>query len=254
MILGLDIGNTTIEIGFIKDLENIKSYKLASDKNKTVDDWLITLFSVFSYSNIDKKEIAISYISSTVPILEDKLAIALKKFLNLEPLVLGQNKKIPIRNRYKKPEEVGIDRLLNAYSGLKLYGKPLIIVDLGTAITFDIVNKFGEYEGGAIFPGIQASIEALFSKTAKLPKVNLKKAENIIGKTTIESIKSGLFYGYISLIEGMIQKISKESRENYTVILTGGNGELFKDKLDVIYDRFLALKGMYLLYLEEKKL
>lgn len=248
MILAIDIGNTTTEIGFVKNLKDIKSYKLNSDKSKTVDNWLLDIFSIFNLLSIKKEEIDSCLISSTVPILEDKLAEAIKKFLNKEPIVLGQNTTIPIKNRYKKPEEVGIDRLLNAYSGLKLYGKPLIIVDLGTAITFDVVNNNGEYEGGAIFPGIQASIEALFSKTAKLPKVNIKEAKNVVGKTTIDSIKSGLFYGYISLIEGMIDKISRETEENYQVILTGGNGNLFENNLNVIYDKYLALKGMYLIH------
>ncbi len=247
MILAIDIGNTTTEIGFVKDLENIKSYKLASDKSKTIDNWLIDIFSIFNLLSVDKAQIEHCLISSTVPILEDKLAKAVEKFLGKIPLILGRDKGIPIKNNYKKPEEVGIDRLLNAYSGLKIYKPPLIIVDLGTAITFDIVNEKGEYEGGAIFPGIQASIEALFSKTAKLPKVNLNEAKNIVGKTTIDSIKSGLFYGYISLIEGMINKISKETGEEYSVILTGGNGDLFKNKLNVVYDKYLALKGMYLI-------
>ena len=247
MLLAIDIGNTTTEIGFIKNINSIVSYKLSSDIKKTVDNWIIDLEATFNLESIRKSDIKSCFISSTVPILEDKLSEAVEKLIRIKPVVLGYNKSIPIKNNYDKPEEVGIDRLLNAYSGLKIYGKPLIIVDLGTAITFDIVNGHGEYEGGAIFPGIQASIEALFSKTAKLPKVNLKETNSIIGKTTVESIKSGLYYGYISLIDGMVKRITQETQEKYKVILTGGNGDLFKNKLDLIYDKHLALKGMYLI-------
>jgi len=247
MLLAIDIGNTTTEIGLVRNIDSITSYKLSSERNKTVDDWMLDLFNIFQLLNV-KDNITASIISSTVPILEDKIALAVKKILNIKPFILGSDIQVPIKNNYEKPEEVGIDRLLNGYAGLQLYKPPLIIVDLGTAITFDVVNKNGEYEGGAIFPGIQASVEALFSKTAKLPKVNLKEINKVVGKTTDESIKSGLFYGYISLIEGMIKKISYETGENYTIILTGGNGDLFKSKLNLIYDKYLALKGMYYIY------
>jgi type III pantothenate kinase len=248
-ILGIDIGNTTLEIGIIKDLNNIQSFKLSSDKNKTVDNWLIDFFTIFNYLDLEKKDIRDSYISSTVPILEDKIAEAIKKFFNKEPKVLGKNLSIPLKNNYKKPEEVGIDRLLNGFSAYKLFNLPLIVVDLGTAITFDIINKNGEYEGGAIFPGINASIEALFSKTAKLPKVNLANTKHIIGKTTIESIQSGLLFGYVSLIEGMINRINKEVGYNHNIVITGGNGELISKNLSIrhIYEPYLAMKGIYLL-------
>lgn len=254
MLLGIDIGNTTVEIGFIRSLENITSFKVSSQSQKSIDDWLFILFNAFSLNNLDKTDIKKVVIASTVPILEDKIAIAVEKFLNIKPIVLGQDLQIPIKNRYKKPEEVGIDRLLNGYAGIKLYNPPLIVVDLGTAITFDVVNRNGEYEGGAIFPGINASIEALFSRTAKLPKVNLKNVENLIGKTTKESIQSGLFFGYISLIDGMIEKINKEVGYKHNIILTGGNGDIFSPflKNPNVYDRYLALKGMYYINDEEK--
>ncbi len=248
-ILGIDIGNTTTEIGIIGDLENIISFKLSSDKNKTIDNWLIDFYSIFNYLNLKREDIRDSYISSTVPILEDKIAEAIKKFLNKEPKILGKNLSIPIKNNYKKPEEIGIDRLLNGFSAYKLFKAPLIVVDLGTAITFDVINKNEEYEGGAIFPGINASIEALFSKTAKLPKVNLANTKNVIGKTTIESIQSGLLFGYVSLIEGMVNKINKEAGYNHNIVITGGNGELISQNLGIkhTYEPYLAMKGIYLL-------
>jgi type III pantothenate kinase len=248
-ILGVDIGNTTVEVGIIKDLKNIKSFKLTSDRQKTSDNWLIDFITIFNFLEISKEKIRSVYISSTVPIMEDKISEAIRNFLQIDPKILGRNLRIPIKNNYKKPEEVGIDRLLNSYAALKLFNLPIIAVDLGTAITFDVINKNGEYEGGAIFPGMNASIEALFSKTAKLPRVNLAETKNIVGKTTIESIQSGLLFGYVSLIEGMVDKINKSVSYNHTVIITGGNGDLISNNLNIshIYEPYLAMKGIYFL-------
>jgi type III pantothenate kinase len=249
VILGIDIGNTTSEIGIIKDIDNISSFKLSSDRGKTSDDWLIDFITIFNYLQLKKDNIDKVYIASTVPILEDKISEAIEKLLNKRAIVLGKDLKIPIKNNYKKPEEIGIDRLLNGFSALRLYKAPVVIVDLGTAITFDVVNKNGEYEGGAIFPGINASVEALFSKTAKLPKVNLAEVKNVIGKTTVESIQSGLLYGYVSLIEGMFNRINREAGYTHNLVITGGNGDLISKNLSIkhFYDRYLPLKGMYLL-------
>jgi len=253
-ILGIDIGNTTTEIAVIMGLNDITSFKLASDKDKTIDDWLINLIIIFSYLSLNKRDLESVYISSTMPILEDKVASAVEKLTGVSANILGKNLVIPIKNNYRKPEEIGIDRLLNGYSAVKLFKPPLIVVDLGTAITFDTINKNGEYEGGAIFPGINASIEALFSKTAKLPKVNLGEVRNVVGKTTIESIQSGLLFGYVSLIEGMVNKIDREVGYNHFVIITGGNGELISKNLSIdhIYEPLLAMKGIYILDKELK--
>ncbi|WP_457641977.1 type III pantothenate kinase [Persephonella sp.] len=250
MILGIDIGNTTSEFGFIYDGKRINSYKLKSDHYKTSDDWLIDLSAIFYIERIEKEKIKDCVISSVVPPLEDRIFSACEKFFNKKPLRIGKELRVPIKINYKNPEEVGIDRVVNAYAGIKRYGEPLILIDLGTAITFDIVNKNGEYEGGAIFPGIESSIDALFSKTAKLPKVSIENVKNVVGKTTVESIQSGIFFGYVSLIEGMIKRIKAELNTECKVVLTGGSGEIISKGLKEkhVFDKYLSLEGIYDIY------
>ncbi len=247
MIIGIDIGNTTTEIGFIKNYKFIKSYKLSSNIDKTTDDWYLDISTIFF---LEKEEIENCVISSVVPQIEQKLSTALEKKLNKKPLIIGKDILVPIKNNYKNPEEVGIDRLVNAYSALNKVEPPLIVIDLGTAITFDVVNEKGEYEGGLIFPGIESSVKALFSKTSKLPMVKIEEPECIIGRTTIDSIKSGIFNGYCSLIEGVIEKIVSTKKNKFNIILTGGNSKLISKGIKVkhIVDEFLAMEGIYLIY------
>ncbi|RMD46410.1 MAG: type III pantothenate kinase [Aquificota bacterium] len=247
MIIGIDIGNTTTEIGFIKNYKFIKSYKLSSNIDKTTDDWYLDISTIFF---LEKEEIENCVISSVVPQIEQKLSTALEKKLNKKPLIIGKDILVPIKNNYKNPEEVGIDRLVNAYSALNKVEPPLIVIDLGTAITFDVVNEKGEYEGGLIFPGIESSVKSLFLKTSKLPMVKIEELECIIGKTTIDSIKSGIFNGYCSLIEGVIEKIVSTKKNKFNIILTGGNSKLISKGIKVkhIVDEFLAMEGIYLIY------
>ena len=247
MILAVDIGNTNVEFGFVKNRNFIKSYKLSSKIEKTSDDWLL---DINTFLNIENKHIKDVVISSVVPRIERNIFFAISKLLDKKPLIIGKDLKIPIKNNYQKPEEVGIDRLVNAFSALNKTSPPVIVVDLGTAITFDVINEKGEYEGGAIFPGIESSIDCLFSKTAKLPKVEIDKPVSIIGKTTVESIKSGIYFGYCSLIEEMINKFQKEFDKKFNIILTGGNSKLISNCINVkhIVDEFLAMEGIYLIY------
>jgi type III pantothenate kinase len=247
MIIAVDIGNTNIEIGFVKDRKVFKSYKLSSNSEKSRDDWLLDIYNILTLEKIEIKDVVIA---SVVPVIEKKLSEAFKKFFKKDPLIVGKDLKVPIVNRYKNPDEVGIDRLINAYAALNKISPPLIVVDLGTAITFDIVNKDGEYEGGAIFPGIESSVYALFSKTAKLPMVEIDEVKSILGKTTSESIKAGIYFGYCSLIEGMIKKFNKNLKTNFNVVLTGGNSKLISNCIEVKYlvDEYLMMEGIYLIY------
>lgn len=228
MILGIDIGNTTVEFGLI-DRESIVSYKFNTDKSKTSDDWLINIDFIMKKSKNPERII----VSSVVPFIEEKLEKALEKSFNIKPIILGRDFNIPIKVNYENQREVGIDRLLNAYASLEVTNPPIVIIDLGTAITFDIVNEYGEYDGGMIFPGMESSIDALFLKAAKLPKVKLDKPENLVGKNTVGSIQSGIYYGYISLIEGMVKKISAYYNLNFSVILTGGHSKFISSGLEI---------------------
>ncbi len=249
MVIGVDIGNTTTEIGFIENLNDIKSYRFFTDRNKTTDEWRLLITDVVKSEKIFKADIKIILISSVVPSVEERISDAFQSIFNIKPLVLNKDIEIPIKNRYKNPEEVGTDRLLNAYSASKKIKPPLIVVDLGTAVTFDVVNDDGSYEGGLIFPGVSASIECLFYKTSKLPKVDLTIPETVVGRSTLESINNGIFWGYVSLINGVINLIEKEYRKTFKVIITGGSSDLISRGLreGFILSRKLAMEGIYYL-------
>ncbi|SNZ07904.1 type III pantothenate kinase [Persephonella hydrogeniphila] len=252
MIVGIDIGNTTIEIGFLQSKTLIKSYKLRTDRAKTVDDWYLNIHQIVQIEGDIYIEDFV--ISSVVPVVDEKVCSAVEKISGKKPLIIGKDLNIPIPNMYKNPEEVGTDRLVNAFGVVKKYGYPAVAVDFGTAITFDVINERGEYTGGAIFPGIDASVESLFTKTAKLPSVNLKNVSGVIGRTTVDSILSGIYFGYISLVEGMIEKINRQAGYKHKVVITGGNGELISKglEIDFVYDRFLTMESIYMIYTENR--
>ena len=257
LLLGIDIGNTTVEFGFIQS--SITSFKISSNQNKSIDEWVFDLLSIHNFSNINKEEVEDIVISSVVPNLSDSIKKACFKFYKKKPKLVGEDLKYPIKINYKKIEEVGADRIVNSVAALKISNPPVVVVDLGTAITFDVINEKGEYEGGAIFPGIDSSLNALFSKTAKLPKVSLKEISSVIGKSTDESIQSGIFFGYVSLVEGIINKIQKNFEKNVNVIITGGHSELISKGLSIKHKVekdliMLGIKEIYFLNKTEKKL
>lgn len=217
MLLTIDIGNTNISIGIFH-------------KNKLIKKWKIptSLPAVNSIKEIAAtNKISAVAICSVVPKLTAKLSSTLGKSLKAKILIAGRNIKVPIKNLYKKPKQVGQDRLINAYAGLKLYGKGLIIIDFGTAITFDIVSKKGEYLGGLIFPGVNLCLNSLYKNTALLPKVSLKSAKKIIGRNTVESINSGVFHGIAGMCEALIKRL-KSQFKGYKIIVTGGNAQTMK--------------------------
>ncbi|NPA12771.1 MAG: type III pantothenate kinase [Aquificae bacterium] len=241
MVIGVDIGNTTVEVGF-KRGERLHSYKLKTDINKTTDDWFLDINQILSIEGINQVNKVL--ISSVVPSVEGKIKTAFSRY-GVETLLIGKDIPVPIKNRYRKPDEVGIDRLVNSYWASKKYKPPLIIVDLGTAITFDVVNTAGEYEGGAIFPGIETSINCLFSKTAKLPSVSFSPTDSPVGKATTESIQAGLYFGYISLIEGMVKRINENRGYTHKVVITGGNAPtIHKGLPSTILDKHLSMEGI----------
>ncbi len=250
MIVGVDIGNTTTEIGFIENLNSIKSYKISTEKKRTKDEWSLLLSLLLKNERIFKTDIEAVLISSVVPTIDTKLSQTFKDTLSIDPLFIGKDVQIPIKNMYKKPEEVGADRLLNVFSATRKIKPPLVVIDLGTAVTFDIVEEDGSYQGGLIFPGIESSIECLFSKAEKLPKIDIKLPNYVTGKTTEESINAGIFWGYISLIEGIVNLIEKEYKKSFKVVITGGSSEeIFKGlKEGYILNRKLAMEGFYYLY------
>lgn len=249
MILGVDIGNTTIEIGYIESLDNIQSMKFKTDPEKTPDDWIVNIDFFNNFFKIKKSMIKEILISSVVPQMDSTIRIAFLKYYDKNPVFVGKDINVPIKINYEDPSQVGVDRIINSYGSLNITKPPIICVDFGTAITFDIVNKNSEYDGGLIFPGIEASLKCLFSKTAKLPKVNLERPPTVVGKNTVNSIQSGLYYGYLSLVEGVIDKIEKYYNQKFNLVVTGGNSYIIVSDLKkkFIFEPKLPLKGLFYL-------
>jgi type III pantothenate kinase len=254
MLLTFDIGNTNVVIGIFEDKKLTHKWRLPSSTKKSVDDYAVDIIELCLTEKVDCLKISGVIIASVVPTLTNYIHEAVKKFISEEAvkkiLVIGDNKtNLNIDIRVKNKNEVGHDRLINSIAGYHKFGGNLIIVDFGTATTFDVVGKDGEYLGGVIAPGINLSLKALHDATAQLPKISVKPQKNIIGKTTIEAMNSGVYFGYISLIEGMIEKIEKELGHKTTHIFTGGLSEMFKDTLEAIHhEPNLTLDGLRLVY------
>ncbi len=241
MLLAIDIGNTSINLGLFKE-NRLAARFLIPTASKT---FLPQLKKIFARNKI-KDAIICSVVPKAAKIIEGEV----KNLLGKQPLVLGRGITVPIKNLYKNPCQVGQDRLVAAFAASKIYGFPVVVVDFGTATTFDVVSKNGAYLGGVIFPGIGMSADALHERTALLPKVRFKKPGRVIGKNTQESILSGLFYGFGSLVDGLIARISQQLPSKIPVVFTGGFAKAVKPHSRLVYkvDAYLVLKGLQLIY------
>lgn len=253
MLLVIDIGNTNIVLGIFDKDELKYSWRLASDLNKTSDEYGLILRSLMESKGLGQEAIKGVIISSVVPKLSHTIPKMCKNYLGLDPLEVGVGTKTGINIKYDNPREVGTDRIVNSVAGFRLYGGPAIIVDMGTAISFDVIDEEGSYLGGAISPGIQSAADSLFVKASRIPKVELEVPKKVIGKTTNESLQSGIVFGYISLIDGLIEKIAAEmglALDQINVIATGGFTRLILENSKFIkhIDNDLTLKGLKLIY------
>ncbi len=252
MILVFDIGNTNIVIGLFKDGLLLEKWRLISNSKKSIDDCAVDIIELFLDKKIDCLKIQGAIIASVVPILTNTILEAVKKFISGKIFVVGDPKtKLDIKIELKNQNEVGHDRLINAIFAYKKFGGNLIVIDFGTATTFDVIGGKGEYLGGVIAPGVNLSLKALHDMTAQLPKINIKPQKNVIGKNTVEAMNSGVYFGYISLVEGMIEKIENELNHKTTKIITGGLSELFKDALKNTINHHepnLTLEGLRLAF------
>lgn len=257
MLLVIDVGNTNIVFGVYKGEELLYNWRITSDKDRTSDEYGLLFDQIFKFNGLRIEDVENIIISSVVPPLMHTLPTMSRRYFNIEPIVVGPGIKTGIDIKYDNPKEVGADRIVNAISGYQKYGGPLIIVDSGTAITFDAVGSDGSYLGGVITPGIKISSEALFLRTAKLPKVEIAKPDKIIGKNTVNSIQSGLVYGYIGMIDYIIENMIKEmdhKDKGVKVIATGGFSTLISNEskyIDVI-DSLLTLDGLRIIYERNK--
>lgn len=253
MLLVVDVGNTNIVFGVYKNEELQYNWRIATYKEKTSDEYGLLFEQIFKYHSLCPKDVKDVIISSVVPTLMHTLSAMSIKYFNKEPKIVGPGIKTGMNIKYDNPKEVGADRIVNAVAGYEKYGGPLIIVDFGTAITFCAISKEGEYLGGAITPGISISSEALFLRTAKLPKVEISKPESVIAKNTVNSIQAGLVYGYIGLVDFIIERIMEELKEEgevETVVATGGFSSLIASESKYInkIDKLLTLEGLRIIY------
>lgn len=251
MILAIDIGNTTITLGHFENNEWISFWRLPTSKSITEDSFAAQYFSLCNASNI-KPDLKQTICCSVVPRMNDVMVRFHEKYIKLSPIFLESGCIKDIVIDYQPASAVGADRLANAIAARRLYRLPVIVVDFGTATTLDAIGNGGEYLGGSILPGIELSMEALFYKTAKLPKVDILLPESAIGKNTEMSIRSGLVLGYSGAVDTLIKKFKQEIGSDATVISTGGLGEMFLSVCSELesYNAFLTLDGLRF-YLED---
>jgi type III pantothenate kinase len=250
VIFVLDVGNTNIVLGVYEGEELKYHWRMETNRHKTEDEYGMIVKNLFEHVRLSLNDIEGIIISSVVPPIMFSLERMCKKYFNITPLVVGPGIKTGLNIKYENPREVGADRIVNAVAGIKEYGGPLIIVDFGTATTYCYVNEEKQYMGGAIAPGIGISTEALYSKAAKLPRIEIGRPDHIIGKNTVSAMQSGILYGYVGQVEGIVKRMKATGDSNPLVIATGGLAQLISNESDVIdvVDPFLTLKGLKLIY------
>lgn len=252
MLLVMDIGNTNIKLAVYKGNDIAGSWRVSVKNNYTADEFGVAFKDLFSTRNIGFKDISGIIISSVVPTLNYTIEHMCSYYIKIKPIIVSCDTKTGIIIKYDNPRELGTDRIVNAAAAYKIYGGPCLIVDMGTATTFSLVSAKGEFLGGAIAPGIKSSINALVSSAAKLPLIELVKPPKVIGRNTVENMQSGTVYGFMGLVEKIIDKIKEEAGfDNLKVIATGGLLEVIEgtnsDHIDII-DRWLTLKGLKIIY------
>ena len=254
MILVIDIGNTTMEFGLYEGDSLTGVFRLGSKRDITSDEVGLFVTQFFEYRKLSVSEVSDVIISSVVPQVNYSVCSAVRKYFGLEPLVIGENIFCNMPNLYENPKEVGADRLVDSYAAFKKYGGPLIIVDFGTATTCEAVSEAGEYLGGIIYPGIKTSMDALYEKAAKLPKIEILKPDFALGKNTVSSMQSGAYYGYLGAIEKMVENLKAIIGSSAKVVATGGFARLFaEEKLFDYIDQRLPLEGIKMVYEDSKK-
>jgi type III pantothenate kinase len=246
MLLAIEQGNTNTLFAVHDGQTWTAQWRAATDPQRTADEYGVWLHQLLSMRGLAMADIDDCIISSVVPQSLFNLRNLSRRYLKVEPLVVGENAELGIPIRIQKPSEAGADRLVNAIGGYLKYGGPLILIDSGTATTFDVVGADGAFEGGLIAPGINLSMQALHSAAARLPRVAIAKPPHVIGKGTVEAMQSGVFWGYVALIEGLIERIKREYHAPLQVIATGGVASLFEGATDRIdaFDPDLTLRGL----------
>ncbi|WP_455663026.1 type III pantothenate kinase [Pradoshia sp.] len=250
MLLVLEVGNTNILIG-IYEADCLRyHWRIETNQRRTEDEYGMVFAQLFEHSGVSSEKVSGIIMSSVVPTIMPALIKMCTKYFHIEPLVVGPGVKTGLHIKCENPREVGSDRIINAVAAIEEYGAPIIIVDFGTATTYCYVNEHKQYMGGAIAPGIEISTEALYARASKLPRVEISRPESIIGKTTVSAMQAGILYGVIGQVEGIVNRIKKQSKQQPKVIATGVWAPLIAGETSAIdeVDPFLTLKGLQIIY------
>jgi type III pantothenate kinase len=250
MFLAIDIGNTNITLGLYNGDCLGPRWRLATGHRRMPDEYGALVMGLFRHSKIDPAEINAVAMASVVPPLTGILSETCRRYIQTDPFIIDENSKTGVRVRYEDPAQVGSDRVVDAAAAYRLYGGPACIIDFGTATTFDAISREGDYLGGAISPGIGIAADALFQRAAKLPKVDIQRPPAAIGRNTSYSLQSGLLFGYVGLVEGMVARFCEELGPETKVIATGGLAEIIarETKAISIVAPWLTLDGLKIIY------
>ncbi len=250
MLLVIDVGNTNTSLGVYSGERLVAHWRLTTARERTVDEYGVHARNLFALAGIDFKEIRGAAIASVVPPLNFTLKRMAESYFGLTPLFIDHAANTGLEILYQPPADVGADRIVDAVAAIHKYGAPCVVVDFGTATTFDVINQQGQYVGGVITPGINISSEALFARASRLPRVEIKRPASVIGATTVSSMQSGLFYGYVGLVDGILRRILDELDAPARVVATGGLAPLIASGSALIetVDDTLMLEGLRLIY------
>jgi type III pantothenate kinase len=250
MLLVIDVGNSNIVLGVYRGDELECDWRIATDKDRTVDEYAMLMHNLFDLDGMKFEQLTAVMISCVVPPMLNSLESLCRKYFKLTPLVVGPGVKTGMPIQYDNPKEVGADRIVNAVAAYAKWHCGMIVVDFGTATTFDVISAAGEYQGGAIAPGIGISAEALFARASKLPRVEFSRPPQVVAKNTVNSMRAGIFYGYVGLVEGIVTRIRQEVGLPLKVIATGGLAASIAEATEMIesVEPFLTLEGLRILY------
>ena len=250
LLVLLDVGNTNTVVGVYRGDELVESFRLSTDRERTADEIGAFLLPLFARAGIDPEAAEAVVISSVVPPLHLTLDQMARRYFGKKPLFVEPGIKTGMPIRYDNPAEVGADRIVNAVAARERFGSPVVVVDFGTATTFDVVNAAGEYAGGIICPGILISAEALFAQASRLYRVDVRKPPELVGKNTANAMQAGIYYGYIGLVDGILERLTVELPGLRTVVATGGQAPLIAAGSKYIreVDPLLTLAGLKLIY------